>query len=562
MRGVILMRKNVSFGAKRGFTLLEMLIVLAISSIVITVLATVLASSFRMLRAGETRSQLQGIARNTLDYVAENVATANIIPRSEDRDYNFVNDAALPADGGFGIDARYVVGWRQNNQHWFPAGREISEAWSDRIVTQHKDNMSLGLFGEIRNVSQPGPSLIEFNNQRVSSVTNIFRLAIPASDNMIYYLSDNFNNGQYGGPDVNFPEYHYTRNRREDCVLFHSMRLELKPYAQQGASNPNTGVQGNPNVSFADFNVPVSTNITRLQFEYFHKVPFWLEDPDNAGEALMEDTNDSGRLDSPILAGWTLVPIDVADNSFSSWNYNDIYRDQSVSPSQRVDNFNQWNVDVFYNRPDPENPQNAPPDFKGWLSSGAFVDIEFDVRDLIGVDNGNPLSRHPGLFFGNADGIPDGDGVPDNPVPMWWMPYLEAIRITVIATPQSVIEERRQASGVKRDSNDNFVYYNLDSATPYADFARTIPLTNARDLFIGEGKDVVVSRMVYPELSYKLTPIIYPDDQRLLLNRRADYNYFTAGSATKPVGVSPIDEGGPTSAVDRYWELDNYLNGP
>ncbi len=556
------MRKPEPGGAARGFTLLEMLIVLAISSIVITVLATVLSSSFRMLRAGETRSQLQGIARNTLDYVAENVATANVIPRSEDRDYNFVNDAALESQGGFGIDARYVVGWEQNNRHWYPAGREISEAWSDRIVTKHKDNLSLGLFGEIRSVTSPSPNLVEFNNQRVSSVTSVFRLAIPASGNMIYYLSDSFNNGQYGGVDVNFPESYYARNRKEDCVLFHSMRMELKPYAQEGASNPNPGVQGNPNVSFADFSVPVSSNITRMQFEYFHKVPFWLEDPDNPGEALMEDTNDNGIPDSPILAGWTLVPIDVADNSYSSWNYNDIYRDLSVPASQRVADFNVWNIDVFYNRPDPDNPQNAPPDLRGWLSSGDFVEFSFDVRDIIGTDNSYPLARHPGLYFGNADGIPDGDGVPDNPVPMWWMPYLEAIRITVIATPQSVIEERRQASGQRRDSNGNPVYYNLDSPTPYADFGRTIPLANARDLFIGEGKDIVVSRMVYPELSYKLTPIIYPDDPRLLQIRRADYNYFTAGSVTSPEGVSPIDEGGPISPFGKYWELDNYLNGP
>ena len=556
------MRQSYGAGAARGFTLLEMLIVVAISAIVITVLATVIASSFRMLRTGETRAQLQGLARNTLDYVAENVSTANLIPRSEDRDYNFVNDAALESQGGFGIDARYVVGWVQNNQHWFPAGREISEAWSDRIVTRHQDTMSLGLFNQIRSVSQPSPNLIEFNNQRVSGVTSIFRLAIPASGNMIYYLSDNFNNGQYDFPDVNFPESYYARNRREDCVLFHSMRLELKPYAQTAATNPNPGVQGDPSVSFADFNVPVSSNITRLQFEYFHKVPYWLEDPNSAGEALMEDTNDSGTLDSPILAGWTLVPIDVADNSFSSWDYSHIYRDQSVSASDRVDDFNRWNVDVFYNRPTPEDPQNAPPDFKGWLSTGAFVDIQFDVRDILGFDNGNPLSRHPGLFFGNADGIPDGDGVPDNPVPMWWMPYLEAIRITVIATPQSVIEERRRSSGQRLDSNGNPVYYNLDSPIPYANFSRTVALVNARDLYIGDGKDVVASRMVYPDLAYKLTPIIYPDDPRILQIRRADYNYFTAGSVTHPEGVPPIDEGGPISAVDRYYELDNYLSGP
>ncbi|MCD6119086.1 hypothetical protein J7K50_04515 [bacterium] len=549
---------RMHFGKVGGFTIIEMLIVLLISAIVIAVLGTVLASSFRMLRSGETRAQLQNTARSTLDYIASNVATANVIPRALDRDYDFVDDADL---NEFGIDAEYVVGWEDAADpdiHWFPAGTYISEAWSDRIVTRHQDEMTLDLFGSIRNVRMVQPNLLEFNGQRVSSVTSIFRLALPARDSTIYYLSDNLHNGQYTSANVNFPHSFSAKNRSEECVLFHSMRLELKPYTQDNAANPNVGVSGDPTVKYSDFEFPVAANVTRLQFEYFHKVPLWLPDPDDPTTAYLEDTNDSGDLDSPVLTGWMLVPIDVSDNERSFWDYNDIYRDESVPAATRVADFNNWNVEVFYNEPSPDNPENAPYDWFGWLSDGTYTSFEFDVEDIIGIDNGEALAPDYTEDFGNCDGIPDGDGVPDNPVPAWWLPYLEAVRITVITTPTSIIEERKHASGVRQDVNGNPVYYNLDNPVPFADFARTIPLTSAHDLFIGEGKDIVVSRMVYPELSYHMTPVIYPDDYRLYGMRRGDYNYDMGRRASFADTVSPVDEGGPVEPRDRYYELEAY----
>jgi prepilin-type N-terminal cleavage/methylation domain-containing protein len=537
-----------------GFTILEMLIVLLISAIVITVLGTVLSSSFRMLRTGETRSQLQATARGALEYLADNIGSANMIPRSQDRDYNFVDDANLSE---FGIDATYVVGEPDSTDpdiHWYPAGTQISEAWMDRIVTQQRDDMTLDIFGRVNNVKQVQPSLaFEFNGQRVSSVTSIFGLAIPARDNMIYYLSDNLHNGQYNGADVEFPHTFSAKNRSESCVLYQKMHLDLKSYG-----TGNTGVSGDPTVSTAQFDIPIASNITRVQFEYFHRVPLWLPDPNDSTTAYLEDTNDDGDVDSPVLTGWMLVPIDVSDNEKSNWSYNDIFRSPSVSAADRVDAFNNWNIEVFYNEPDPDSPHNAPYDFYGWLDNGTYANFEFQVEDILGFDNGAALAPDWNEDFGNCDGIPDGDGVPDNPVPAWWMPYLEAIRITIVTTPTSTIEERTEASGTVRDQNGNFVYYNLDSPIPYADFNRTIPLVSASTLYIGDGKDVVVSRMVYPELSYKMSPTIYPDDTKLLNMRRADYNYRLGSSAAFIGGVPPIDEGGPISPRDRYYELEAY----
>jgi type II secretory pathway pseudopilin PulG len=541
------------FRREGGFTILEMLIVLLISTIVITVLATVLATSFRLLRSGETRAQLQGTARNALDYVAASVETAALIPLADDRDYNFKEDAELAPDG-FGIDAEYVVGFPDPSDpdiHWYPAGAHLSEAWMDRIVVQHKDEyFTLG--GSLtRPVTQQDKERTE---NMTSFSTSLFRLYVPARDNMIYYLSDEAHNRQYTAADVFFPHTFGAFHRTESFILTHTIALEQRAYTQANPANPNAGIKsGTPQQIFPPREDPVAGNITRIQFEYFHRVPVWLADPTDPADAYMEDSNDNGDVDSPVLTGWMLRPIDVADNSKTFWSYEDIYR----IPAD-VDDFNSWNIEVFYNEPDPDDPQNAPFDFYGYLSSGNYESFRFDVEDLIGYDNSYALEPGYNADFGNCDGIPDGDGVPDNPVPGWWLPYIKAIRITIVATPSSVIEERVQASGVRRDINGNPVYYNPDEAIPYADSGRSVPLTTAKTLYIGDGKDVVVSRMVYPEFVYRLNPVVFPDDQSLAGMRRADYNYSRGLSATFSGTVSPIDEGKPTTRIERYYELEAY----
>lgn len=555
----------------RGFTVLELLIVLLISSIVILVLGTVLASSFEVLRKGETRSQLQSNARNALNYLSDNIASANIIPRSVDRNYNFLDDAMLynPADnsGDFGIDAEYVVGRPEDvndptSPHILPAGCMMSEAFSDRLMLKHQDDLTLDLFNSIRGIKQIQPNLLEFNGQRVSSKTSIFRLAVPTTGNMIYYLSDRLHNRQYSDPASPFPETYSVRNRSESFVLYESMRLELKEYASEGGT-PNPAVVGDPAVSFADFDFPIASNITRVKFEYFHRVPVWLVDPNDPDTAYLEDTNDSNGPDSPVLMGWKLVPIDVMDNSRTSWSFDDIYLDpsqfgsQSAYASAAASRFNFWNIDVFYNEP-PDRPRDAPFDFYGWLSNGNYGSFEFDEEQIIGVDNNQALDPIVSTDFGNCDGIPDGDGIPDEPVPAWWLPYLSAIRITVVATPNAVIDERVRESGRKTDPAGRPVYYNPDSPIPYSDPSRTIPLTNLKDLYIGEGKDVVVSRMVYPELTYKRELAIYPNDTRIGIERRADYNTIMGEIACLDRSTSPIDTGGPFDVRDRYWELREY----
>jgi len=284
-----------------GFTILEMLIVLLISTIVIAVLGTVLATSFRLLRSGETRAQLQGIARNALDYVAGSVETASSIPLADDRDYSWVglkDDAELPPEG-FGIDAEYIVGYpdaSDPNIHWYPAGAHISEAWMDRIVVQHKDEY-FQLGGSLtRPVTQQDK---ERTSNMTSFSSSLFRLYVPAKDNMIYYLSDEAHNTQYAAANVLFPHAFSALHRSESFILTHTISLEQRAYTQPNPENPNPGIKsGTIQQIFPPREDPIAGNITRIQFEYFHRVPIWLADPTDPNDAYLEVNAGAGGTEA------------------------------------------------------------------------------------------------------------------------------------------------------------------------------------------------------------------------------------------------------------------------
>jgi hypothetical protein len=139
--------------------------------------------------------------------------------------------------------------------------------------------------------------------------------------------------------------------------------------------------------------------------------------------------------------------------------------------------------------------------------------------------------------FGDADGIPDGDGIPDDPVPGWWLPYLRSVKVTIIATPRSTISERTAASGQRSkgpkpvtgigsvDNNPN-VYYRLDSPVPYGDPDRVVPLYNMREDYIGSGQDMILTKTVPVDYVYESEPLTDPFSGELGGLRRVERNYF------------------------------------
>jgi hypothetical protein len=157
--------------------------------------------------------------------------------------------------------------------------------------------------------------------------------------------------------------------------------------------------------------------------------------------------------------------------------------------------------------------------------------------------------------FGDADGIPDGDGVPDDPVPGWWLPYVRAVRVTIVATPQQVIAERRVKSG-KAGKGGTRVYYRLDSPVPYFDPDRLIPLYNQRQDYIGAGRDVVLTKTVPVDFAYRSDVVTDPRsaliDQYSL--RRAEINYALGGSKMFRDPLTPEDMIRAVTPSGKYYE--------
>lgn len=563
-----------------AFTLLEMMVVLLIASIIVLVLGVIAKSTFDVLRAGESRSQLTNGGTIALDYLAQDIESATTIPLMNDRDLNGVPDDDEVA--GYGIDARWVVGYESSNIHYVPANFFMSEAFSDHLKTLHSSvYRTSGSSGVVSEELSP-PKNIRIQGQRLANYSSYFRLAVPTSLNsgQPYYLSTYRVNNTY----LNYyPELVTVGFRQESHVLTQDLSMAYRAYETPGGT-ANVGTNPTPGYNYYNFyNQPIGTNVTRIRFEYFHEVPVYKVN--DGGQVAYRDlsdgsitwhdapTFDTGNTAGvvansvPIIDHYELRHIDVAANSpdigggDTYYNMQDQYTDAFLSDAlignSNYQNqpwgddaaYSAWNIGMYWNDPttDPDNP---PVDHYAWTTDGEFRAVRYDTAYFIGYDNSDPT----GWDAGNADGIPDGDGIPDDPVPAFWLPYLRAIRITVVATPTSTINQRRNLSGKVRGGR--VVYYNPDSPIPYQDPARTVPLTSARDFYVGEGKDIILTRMAYPHKMFKLELAIDPGDTRLGVTRRADWNFFIGTSAGYTDPLDPDSLIRPLTPYGKYYEKE------
>ncbi len=529
---------------RNGFTLLEMLVVLVIASIVILVMAVLSKATFDVLRAGESRAQLSRAATLAIEYLARDIETATAIPLMTDRDLNGVPDDDTNA--GYDEDADWIIGFEVGDEYFIPSGFFLSEAWADHLKTLHASYYRVGFSGGVISEELAPPKNIRVQGLRLANYTSYFRLAIPVSEErkQPYYLSTYPINNTF----LNwYPETVAVGFREETAVLTQDLALGYRPYtANAPESDALKPTPGNLNYFFY-YNQPVGTNITNLRFEYFHEVPVYTADAQGRvayrdlenGDVSFEDaptwasgnTKEVVSRSVPIIDHFELRQVDVVDNSRTSYNIQHQYTQNFFNGAIMSDpayqgfpwgneaDYSGWSIGYYWDEP-PRNPDNPPVDHYAWTTDGQFRAVRYDTAYLTGRDNSSPT----GWDAGNADGIPDGDGLPDDPVPGYWLPYLRAVRVTVVATPTSIIQKRLNLSGTERGGRT--VYYNIDSPIPYADSGRTVPLTTAKDLYVGEGKDVVVTRMVYLNKTFKVEVVTDPADPRLRGARRADVNFF------------------------------------
>jgi prepilin-type N-terminal cleavage/methylation domain-containing protein len=541
-------------GGKLGFTLLEMMVVLLISSIIILVMGVITKSTFDILRTGESRSQLNNSAQLAVDYIARDIESATSIPPMNDRNMNGIPDDDI---NEFDINAEWILGRDNGGQLELPTNYAMSEAFSDHLKLSHSSEYRVGSSGGLISESLAPPKNVRIQGMRVANYDSYYRIAIDTINQPYYMSTMPFNNGYV----PNYPQSVAIGYRDETAVLTQDLTVNYRAYENQG--NANAGAEPTPgNYVYRFLNQPIGTNITRVRFEYFMDVPVYKVNSQGqaayrnlvTGEITFEDAPASSSNDTratvpdavPVIDHYELRPVDVCNNGVTNYRIADQYTGGAKGSAAA---YSSWNIDFFWNDP-ASNPDNPPPDDYAFTTDGEFRAIRYDVASIQGQDNSSPT----GWDAGNADGIPDGDGKPDDPVPTYWLPFVKAIRVTVVATPNDIIKERRNASGTTR--NGTQVFYNPDSPIPYQDTLRTNPLLSARDLYIGDGKDIIVSRMIYPQKLYQLDLIIDPADSRLQGNRRADENYFRGIDYSSIDPLNPDERIRPITPGGKYYEKD------
>jgi prepilin-type N-terminal cleavage/methylation domain-containing protein len=582
------MRRN---NPQAGFTLVEVMVVLLIASIVMAVLVSVLGSSFEILRTGESRAQLNANARVALNYITDDLTAASYIPLSFDRDLNGYPDEDPPdpnsgAIRGYDENATWRVAWWENT----PSGDIpvvassfwISEAWADRVQTVHDGSVYIGGQAVPSNVTVPRV-LRTSSGTRVADYRSFFRLAIPTSNDMPYYLAmewdrdgdgviDPINTGLAGQFD-GYPDIVPVGPAKETAALIQDLYYRYREETEVRHMRQ----------------IPIASNITGVRFEYMHEVPVYQSQL-NAGdiEIICQDLTDGSIVaipaddevsnqaqdTLPLLSHWELRVIDVAYNADTTdsatgaayggtfYRLADQYPEGynpgkltgvHVTPNTGVGlgtPTSGWNCSAFYNidTTGDDIADNAPIDRQAYVttsvSGGTPVDgglalMRPDMAALHGATYAGITANPTGLGdMGDADGIPDGDGVPDDPVPGWWLPYLRAIRVTVTATPRQIIDERRSASG-KAGSTGVLLYYRLDSPVPFADPDRTRPLYNQKKDYIGTGRDIVVTKTVPVDYVYRAELVTDPRNADLGQLRRVDVNLFQASRIMFPDPLDP-----------------------
>ncbi len=560
--------------------MVEILVVVLIASIVMAVLVSVLGTSFEILRAGETKAQMMSEGRAALDYLCKDIETGSYIPLSKDRDLNGWRDEVPDTTLGYNEDAIWRVAWRDtNNTAIVAASYFLSEAWSDRMMVAH-DSLQYGASSGLLSPNfSNAKELISGGSKDYAAYTSFFRLALPVAPldpaagnpaDMPYYLlpPDRVFGGSipagriYGYPDVVSAGPH-----KETCTLMQDMFLYY--------SNNEMRRSGR---------IPIASNITRIKFEYLHEVPVYTSrvvsgNVEIAFQNLADGTvnwrpefwaqTDVNDDEMPLIANWEMRQVDVAYdrrvvdpvtgsiNEPTGWLLADQYpegldvhkldgSDSGADIGTGVGfgeagptaTGNGWNCSAFWNTTTSFVSDNAPIDRYAYVTNsvsggspvqGGLATLRPDMA-LHGSAYVDYAEDPTGIGdFGDADGIPDGDGLPDDPVPGWWLPFVRAVRVTVIATPRQMIQQRLDASG-KVGKLGTVVFYRLDSPIPYADAERTQPLTNQRQDYLGAGKDLLLTKTVPVDFSDKLELVW--DSRAQLINdsnlRRVDINVLNA----------------------------------
>ncbi|MDQ3023608.1 MAG: prepilin-type N-terminal cleavage/methylation domain-containing protein [bacterium] len=610
---------------RRGFTLIEVLVVLVIAAIVFSVLITVMGSSFEILRAGESKAKLTANARLALDYIINDISSAAYIPLCSDRDLNgWPDEADDSLQRGYREEAVWRVAKNVNDVPVIHASYFLSEAWADRLMTRHFSSGFSGFFG----VDQQGtavPKVIRnAGADRSAQWISFFRLVLPANAKMPYYLTpesdrngdgtiDPLNTGLSGGVIQGYPEVVAVGPHKETAVATQDLW-----YALDGDEEYKRVRQ-----------IPISSNITRIRYEYFHEVPVYQSRATGGAlEVLAQDTTD-GSVDwipadgnrvanmVPLVDHWEQRIVDVAYNGTNNGTNNGTsglwqdpgtgteyptmaYKLQDQYPEGYDDNKrtgnhvapatgmglgtltagggvgNGWSCTVFYNIDNDGDDigDNAPIDRLAFMTTGfstnsgavegGIAQIRPDMEALHGTGYWDySLDPTAQGDFGDADGIPDGDGQPDDPIPGWWLPYVRAIRVTVVATPSSVIAERTSKSG-QNGSQGVPVYYRLDSPVPYADQNRLQPLYTQKQDYVGSGSDLVLTKSVPVNFLYKATLVTDADSDALSISngsgafnrRRVELNVNTGESRffEDPIGYDTQIL--PNNPVDKLHDFD------
>lgn len=568
---------------RQGFTLIEVLVVLLITGIIMAVLISVLGSSFEILRLGQTRSQLYNNARTALEYISKDLGSASYVPIASDRDLNgypdeWANPVVSP-NAGYGLAALWRVSENTGSEIVTWARVLNSEAWADRMMAVHSSKTITNTFGPMGQTFTVPKILSSNGAQDVVEYTSFYRLAIPANAQMPYYLAPPGKAG-LGGVIPGYPEFVALGPHKETAALIQDIF-----YEDESSEIPHRVRQ-----------IPIASNITRINFEYLQEVPVFLARVTSGNvEIAFQDLTDGSiswiaaspdATDQlvPVVDHWEQRVIDVApeepftdtDTNASyagnSWDLADQYPEEDDNvDAARAAAFNAWNAPAFYNIPS-DDPINAPIDRMAYVTvtadaagnpiEGGMAALRPDMRAIQGAAYDASVSAIDanaggGGTFGDADGIPDGDGIPDNPVPGWWLPYIRAIRVTVVATPESTIEKRIAASG-KAGKLAGALFYRLDSPVPYSDPARTIPLQNRQQDYIGAGQDVIVTRVIPVNFAYRIEPITDFRDPRMAnsLMRRVDLNYRNGLSIALRDPAANMDNPVPADPYEKLLDLD------
>lgn len=617
------------YKTRQGFSLIEVMVVVMIAAIVMSVLATVMGSSFEILRTGETRAQLNSNGRTALNYLCDDIETAAYIPLAFDRDLNgYKDELGVDPDTGetLGYDEKAVwrVAWLDPDD--FPtvaASFYISEAYGHQITTVH--NSSVTVAGRrLRAQSFSVPKSLTFQGQEsVADYSSLFRLAIPTSNQMPYYLAlewDRNGDGVMTGADllntgssnsavdgdglgeiVGYPSLVPVGSHKETAVLIQDLNAEFSDGTTRRFRQ-----------------IPISSNITRVKYEYLHEVPVYISRANGSdvevayqdltdGQVYWEDENwvRSGGTENriPMISHWELRIIDVANNAqytdpVTGAEYGEMYwriADQypeGYDPNKADGTHlfpptstglgylagnnlaGGWNCSVFYNRDSDGDDigDNAPIDRLAYVTTsvsgattvaGGLAYLRPDMEAIHGTGYYNYSTDPTGIGdLGDADGIPDGDGIPDDPVPGWWLPYLRAVRVSIIATPRNVIEERIAKSG-QVGSMGSPVFYRLDSPIPFDDPNRLVPLANQKQDYVGTGKDLILTKTVPVEYVYR-TELIWDAksaaiSQGFFSDRRVELNYRNGSSVVRRDLFPPGSRIQALTPTEKLYEKDTSL---